>query len=424
MKFGRSRGYFCFWLLAVAPWVWAQDLGAPRQELETLRQRIQALEQALTKDQSTRDAALEQAKASGQAIEVTARELEVLAAKRGEVNGELALLQSKKNSTEARVNAAQKRIAAIYYRNYVKGEAPLAARVLSGENPNETGRQLQYSSYLARSQAAVVGELRVDLVELKTLRDSTSRKAAQLAAVAREEREKHAQLVAQHDEQKRRVASLEARISQQRHTIEDYRRDEAKLAQVIERLTREIAAKKKREAERKRKEAQVRAKQRAKEARAARAKGRPEPPPVNVEIEEPAHSARGMFGKLQGRLPRPVTGELAHRFGSQRAEGGISWKGVFFRAARGASVQAVAAGEVVFAEWMRGFGQLLIIDHGDGYMSLYGNNDALQKRVGESVRQGEAIASVGASGSNLETGLYFELRFRSRVLNPLSWLRN
>ncbi len=418
------RAWLCIWLLAASPWVSAQDLSTPKQELDELRQRIQSLERALSKNQTTRDEALEQVKTSGQAIEATARELEALAAKRAEVNGELAALQGKKSATEARVKAAQERIAAIYYRNYVKGDTPVAGRVLSGENPNETGRQLHYSSYLARNQAAVVADLRADLAELKTLREATARKATQLAAVAREEKEKHAQLVGQHEAQKRRVSSLETRISRQRDTIEDYRRDEAKLSQLISRLTQEIAAKKKREADRKRKEALARAREREKAARAARAKGRPEPPPVNIAVEEPAHSVRGAFGRLQGRLPRPVAGELAHRFGSQRAEGGISWKGIFFRAAQGAPVQAVAGGEVVFADWMRGFGQLLIIDHGDGYMSLYANNEALRKSVGEAVRQGDAIASVGASGNNLETGLYFELRFRSRVLNPLSWLRN
>jgi len=413
----------CFWLLA-APVAYSQDLNAPKQELEVLRERIQGLERALSRNQSTRDDTLEQVKSSGQAIEATARELEALATKRGAVNSELTALQSQKNATETRVKAAQKRIAAIYYRNYVKGETPIAGRVLSGENPNETGRQLQYSSYLARSQAQVVGELRADLTELKSLRDATARKGTQLGAVAREEKEKHAQLVAQHEEQKQRVASLEARISRQRDTIEDYRRDEAKLAQLITRLTQEIATKKMRDAERKRKRAQARAQKHQREVREARAKGRPEPAPVNIEVEEPAHTAHGAFGRLQGRLPRPVAGELAHRFGSQRAEGGISWKGIFFRAAQGAPVQAVAGGEVVYADWMRGFGQLLIIDHGGGYMSLYANNEALRKAVGDGVRQGEAIASVGASGSNLETGLYFEVRFRSRVLNPLSWLRN
>jgi septal ring factor EnvC (AmiA/AmiB activator) len=129
------------------------------------------------------------------------------------------------------------------------------------------------------------------------------------------------------------------------------------------------------------------------------------------------------FSRLKGSLHLPVAGELMNRFGAPREGGGLSWKGLFIRAAQGTAVKAIAAGQVVFAEWLRGFGNLIIVDHGDGYMSLYSNNESLYKQVGERVQPGDTIAAVGNSGGQPDSGLYFELRHQSRPVNPLDWVK-
>ena len=132
-------------------------------------------------------------------------------------------------------------------------------------------------------------------------------------------------------------------------------------------------------------------------------------------------AAAGAFAALRGKLRLPVTGAVTGRFGSPRAEGGATWKGVFIRAAEGSEVKAVAAGAVVFSDWLRGFGNLLIIDHGDDFLSVYGNNESLLASVGARVGNGEAVATVGNSGGNPESGLYFELRHRGQPFDPLRW---
>jgi septal ring factor EnvC (AmiA/AmiB activator) len=126
---------------------------------------------------------------------------------------------------------------------------------------------------------------------------------------------------------------------------------------------------------------------------------------------------------LKGLLKLPVRGELMNRFGAPREEGGLSWKGLFIRAAEGAEVKVVAAGRVVFAEWLRGFGNLLIVDHGQGYMSLYSNNESLYKQPGEGVKAGDVIAAAGNSGGQADTGVYFELRHQGRPINPMAWVK-
>jgi septal ring factor EnvC (AmiA/AmiB activator) len=129
------------------------------------------------------------------------------------------------------------------------------------------------------------------------------------------------------------------------------------------------------------------------------------------------------FPALKGKLALPVVGEILDRFGQPRAGGGPPWKGLFIHAKAGQPVHVVGNGEVVFADWLRGFGNLLIVDHGNGYLSLYSNNESLYKQAGDSVRAGDVVAAVGNSGGQDEPGLYFELRHLGQPFDPLSWVR-
>jgi septal ring factor EnvC (AmiA/AmiB activator) len=137
----------------------------------------------------------------------------------------------------------------------------------------------------------------------------------------------------------------------------------------------------------------------------------------------PPQSRKEPFSKLRGRLSLPVRGELVRRFGAPRGAAGTEAKGVFIRTPEGQPVRAIAGGRVVYAEWMRGFGNLLIVDHGEAYLSIYANNESLLKQVGDTVGAGEAVATTGASGGNEETGLYFEMRHLGRAFDPLRWVK-
>jgi septal ring factor EnvC (AmiA/AmiB activator) len=130
----------------------------------------------------------------------------------------------------------------------------------------------------------------------------------------------------------------------------------------------------------------------------------------------------GAFSALRGKLRLPVAGQIVSRYGSARAEGGAAWKGLFIRAKEGDPIHAVAAGKIVFAEWLRGFGNLLIIDHGNDFLSVYANNEALRGAVGATVTAGQLIATAGNSGGYPDPGLYFELRHRGRAFDPLKWI--
>ncbi|HVL34404.1 MAG TPA: peptidoglycan DD-metalloendopeptidase family protein [Burkholderiales bacterium] len=174
-------------------------------------------------------------------------------------------------------------------------------------------------------------------------------------------------------------------ISRSRREIKVLRADEARLARLVEELGRMLAA-------------------------------RIERTPSPAARKEP-------FSSLRGRLSLPVRGELIGRFGAPRGAAGAEAKGVFIRAPEGQPVRAVAGGQVVYAEWMRGFGNLLIVDHGEAYLSIYANAEALLRQVGDAVAMGDAIATTGASGGNEETGLYFEMRHLGRAFDPLRWVK-
>jgi len=128
------------------------------------------------------------------------------------------------------------------------------------------------------------------------------------------------------------------------------------------------------------------------------------------------------FDRLKGQLRLPVKGELIAKFGTKRGDG-PSWKGLFIKASEGAEVKAIAAGKVVFAEWLRGFGNMIILDHGGQYLSLYSNAQAVLKHAGDVVKAGDTIANAGNSGGNEETGLYFEMRYKGQVFDPMVWVR-
>ena len=251
---------------------------------------------------------------------------------------------------------------------------------------------------LAASRSGLIRNLGEVLDEKKRLAGLAREKSEELAEIEKSQQRERAGLVEQQKKRQAVLARLSDRIKAQRREVSKLKRDEKRLAKLIEGLGR-IVAKPKRPAS-----------------------SRAQAPALRNERTPDASLAADAFARLKGRLSLPTRGELANRFGTPRQEGGTTWKGVFIRAANGTEVKAIAPGRIVFADWLRGFGNLAIVDHGDGYLSVYGNNESLYKAVGQPVKAGEAIASVGNSGGNPETGLYFELRHLGQPLDPLKWV--
>ncbi|MBL8489537.1 MAG: peptidoglycan DD-metalloendopeptidase family protein, partial [Rhodocyclaceae bacterium] len=291
------------------------------------------------------------------------------------------------------------RLERLLRRQFMGGETEALRLLFAGRDPNQAARDGYFLRQLSRARAELIGALRAARAEQAELAERARGRREALAGIESRQEAARAELLDSQRQRQALLAEISGRIRDQKQQIETLRQDEQRLGALIRRLS--AAAKPARPAPSRREAAVPRG-------------ATPEPP-------QPAAGGAGLAA-LKGRLRPPARGELVGRFGTPRPEGGTAWKGVFIRAPEGAEVQAVAAGRVVFADWMRGFGNLLVVDHDEGFLSVYGNNRALLRKAGEMVRAGEVLAAVGSSGGNLETGLYFELRYQGQPIDPSRWV--
>lgn len=378
--------------LAVAALAWlALALhAADREQLETLRQRIERLRNEIAGGEESRAEARDQLRESERAISEANRALRELTRKRDAARGELASLGTRQATVMAEIAARQERLGRLLSAHYLGGERSYLKLLVMGEDPNRLARELQYYSYVSRAQAVFIQSLRADLERLRAIEALTRDKTAELSAIDSEQRAKRGQLLGQQVARRKVLDRVSAQVRDQRREVKNLERDEARLSRLVDQLTKVIAAPTER--------------------------GR-----RNERVPE-SGGEKSSFAHLKGKLRLPIRGELVNRFGAKRSEGGPQWKGLFIRAASGQDVRVIAAGRVVFAEWMRGFGNLLIVDHGGDYLTIYGNNESVLKAVGDEVRTGDAVATVGATGGSPESGLYFEIRRQGKPFDPLKWV--
>jgi len=383
--------------LAAAALVPAGAGAGEKGDLEALRKKVGRLRGDLAGAEGSRAEAADQLRESERAISEAnraVRELaDALAAARSglrELDGETARVGTARAAREAELES-------LLRARYVSGQPGTLALLLSGDQPSRIARELGYVGYLSRAYADLVQALESDQRRLATLGEEARAKAEELGVLERSQRAERERLVREQAERAAVLAKVSDQIRKQQRELATLERNEKRLARLVEEL-----------------------------AKAIRPAPAPPPPrekslPRNEKVPEPGGSA-GVFSSLKGQLRLPVRGELTGRFGAPRAGGGLVWKGVFVRAPEGEEVRAVAAGRVVFADWLRGFGNLLVLDHGQGFLTIYGNNQSIVKRPGDDVKGGEVVATVGATGGVEESGLYFEVRQQGRPVDPLAWV--
>ena len=428
---------------------------AAEAERAALKDKLTALKRAINQTESAKDDAADALAESEAAISDANRALYDLAREQKDTAGRVARLQKELAQLTREVDAQKARLSGLLRQQYMAGNEDRLKLLLSGDNPNRINRDLQYFGYVSQAQAKLIEMLRADLAAVEKNRADTQDAKEELDEIALEQREQKALLEREKSRRVTLVAQLSNRLGAQRKEAGAIERDEQRLGGLVDQLAKmieeqrraEIAAENRRRelaaaaerarVEKLRQQQLARRQQQEQQARNA-AKGKPapqvnpadaidadenpdtavakvEPPPVKPAIFPTS------FPALRGQLQMPVHGDLAARFGANRGDG-PSWKGLFIRAPEGAEIRAVAGGRIVFAEWLRGFGNLIIVDHGSQYMSIYGNNQSLLKRPGDAVKAGDVIASVGNSGGNEQSGLYFEMRHQGRAFDPLGWV--
>ena len=362
----------------------------PKEELSQLRGRIEAMQKRLAAAEGARSEAADGLRDSERAISESNRSLRDLAAKQRAIQARLIDLQQQETRAGNDIESQQRLLARQLYQQYIGNQPDAVKLLLNREDPNRIARDLHYLTYLARMRAEQIRSLRASIRQLDDLEAETKQQSEALAAVQAEQQAQREKIEREKQTRRDVLQKVARQIESQRHEISKLKRDEQRLARLVEQISQMIA------------------------------RSRAETP-RNDRVPDSSTDGSA-FAELKGKLSLPVRGELKGRFGSPRADGGLSWKGVFIASQPNQEVRAIAAGRVVFADWLRGFGNLLIIDHGGGYMSLYGNNESLFKQIGQATRGGETIAAVGNSGGNTDYGLYFEMRHQGKAFDPLSWV--
>ncbi len=378
----------------------AEKRAALKHRQDALHQKLETAKRDLATNERSKDDATDQLMEIETAISEANRQLRSLADQQGALRDQLREIERRRLELATKSQRQQGQLSHLLHRQLLTDETNPTRILLGGGDPTQALFDHHLLILLSRAKAGLIADLKNRVAEQGRLAEAAQAKTAELTKVEDALRGSRADLQAKQQTRQQLLARSLEQIKARRREIGGLERDEQRLGKLIA----DLAAR------------------RPRHATTKPPKARPAAPTA-ATVPDPT-IVGGAFAALKGRLPYPVRGQIGNRFGMQRPEGGAPWKGVFFRAPEGAEVRTVAAGEIAYADWMRGFGNLLIVDHGDGFLSVYGNNQALIKRLGDTVEAGEVIATAGASGGNLESGLYFELRHQGRAFDPLSWLRS
>lgn len=427
------------------------EVDSKRADLDALKRRIDELDKSIAGVEASRSVAERERVRAERAVSAARRRIRDIGAELSRVEAELTEKVTEQARVAERIAVGRAELGEWLRRNYMHGGSEVAP-FLAAQDPNQMARDLRYLEHLGRARLALIDSLRADLRNQENLVATIVARKETLSGLEATQRQESEALAKVLTERSRVVAGLSADLKKQRAELAELREDEEQLGRLLVVLARQQAE---REAARRAEEARraaeaarraeiarraaeaerIAAQQRSMGAGASEREGRSprvteteqasRSEPVVGQVTQAAELApTGIsFAQLQGKMRFPVRGELVGRFGAPRAEGGTRWRGVFIRAGSGQDVLAVASGEVVFADWLRGYGNLIIVDHGSEYMTIYGHNDALLREVGDRIAAGATIASVGASGSVQESGLYFEIRHRGQPVDPMKWVR-
>lgn len=345
-----------------------QELADLQQQIQLserqLKQQQQQLEQA---EQQLQSADRELAKASDK-VHSTEQERQQLSARQQQLNKEQAVLEDSLKQQQALL-ASQLKSA------YSLGQHDYSRMLLNQQDAGRLERVLSYYQYFNRARVEQLTALNSTIASLQQVLTELADKQQQLADTLRILQQQQQQLALAKSSQQQAVTKLQRTLQQQGRQLDYLRQNETSLQATLDELRRK------------------------------------------------AKQARELSGlsKQKGRLSWPLNGTLLQKFGESR-QGGMSSRGILIQSSEGAQVHAVADGQVIYADWLKGYGWVIVLDHGDGFMSLYGHNQNLLKQPGARISAGESIALAGMSGGQANAGLYFEIRNKGEAVNPLSWL--
>ncbi len=370
-------------VLGLQPAALAERKPTPAQkeaELKKVTSRIDKVRKAVNADIERRDKLSVQLRDAELGVQAARQKLEELRAQRIESESRLRELEREQSKREQELGAERGALAGELRAAYVNGREEQLKLLLNQEDPASFGRMLAYYGYFGRARADRIGSIRDKLEHLALVREKVAAENARLAGLEERQEQQVASLRAAQENRGKAVAAIDAQIKGRGGELKRLESQARSLEKLIVELRKALE---------------------------------------NVPVAKQAP-----FEPLRGRLPWPVQqGKVLARYGQPRAGGSLRWQGMLIGTDRGARVRAPFAGRVVYADWLPGMGLMLVLDHGGGYLSLYGHNEELFRKVGESVAAGDVIGAVGDTGGHNQPALYFEVRRGRSPVNPENWLQ-
>ena len=371
------------------------DAAKTKKDLIKIQKEINQLDQNIKKNTRTKKDLSNELKRKEKKISKTKKELYKIKKKFKANKKKIRKLNKELINLRKKIEIKKKSLSNRLYQAYTNGNPGYLQMYLDGISPSQISRESYYIGYYSKQQNLEIKEIKKAYKEIDIKKKLSNKALKKVTSLKKREEKKAKKLLKQKKEKTKVIKKINKKLLSQKKKKQKLIQNEKKLTSIVKKLIQKIKA----EASRK-KSKKI-------------AKDRKSIPDIKFDGIN--------FKKLKGKLKLPVKGKIIHKFNSKRKDTGVAWKGLFIKAKEGRDVHAIASGKVVFSDWMKGFGNIIIIDHGKGYMSLYGNNSSLLKETNDIVKGGSVIAIVGNSGGNLTNGLYYELRKNSKPFNPLKW---
>ncbi len=350
-----------------------------QEKLDAIRARIADVLSDLQQNRDKRDDVRNDLKKLEVKIARTAKSLRHTQRKHKNSQKKLKTTQKELKLLTKKLEKQRKLLSAQIRSAYAMGQQPQLKMILNQQDPAEMGRAMVYYGYLNRARGDEIRDFLTSIEQQQALKESIVQTTRELEQLVARKASKKRELTSHRKSRKQLLARLDKDINNQQLTLDDLESSRSRIEELLSSLGELLAD-----------------------------------IPAGPEMHKP-------FGELKGKLPWPVKGDFRARFGASRNQGDLTWNGVVIKADYDTQVRAVSNGRVAFADWLQGYGFITIIDHNDGYMSLYGYAQELYKEVGDWVEASEVIASVGDSGGQETSGLYFEIRKQGKPVNPQRW---
>ncbi|WP_040260148.1 murein hydrolase activator EnvC family protein [Pseudomonas massiliensis] len=404
---------------------YADDRSQTQQQIEATRQDIAELKKVLTQLQQARADVQKDLRGTEVEMGKLQKQVDQLQQQLKDTESELQRLETQKKKLQSSRLEQQKLIGIQARAAYQSGRQEYLKLLLNQQNPEQFTRTLTYYDYLSKARLDQLKAFNETLRQLAEVEKNIQLQQAQLLVQQGNLDEQRAQLDSVRKDRQAALAKLNDDYKARDQKLQQRQQDQADLQKVLATIEETLARQAREAEEARRKALLAQQEEERKQREAAQASNTP-PPPRKAQPQLSVRTGEtfgGAFAAARGKLPWPVDGRLLARFGETRDDERTRWDGVMIGAAAGSAVHAVHGGRVVFADWLRGAGLLVILDHGNGYLSLYGHNQTLLKSAGDVVKAGEAISTVGTSGGQDTPALYFAIRQQGRATDPAQWCR-